>query len=226
MKRFSVPISILRDAGEFLDEVRRGENLQDKMVSLFWSSVVFFAIYGAIIGAYHSGLQSLSSAVKLPILYLLTSAICFPTLYILNLLFGTKQTFAQHLVLLLSALGITGLLLLSFAPITAFFMMTSAHYQFFKLMNVGILGLCAIFGVRFFFRGMMTISGSEEGEADARVRIIWLWIMLYAFVGSQLGWTLRPFFGSPDLEFEVMREIGGNFYMNIIEAIKEVFAFD
>ena len=40
--------------------------------------------------------------------------------------------------------------------------------------------------------------------------------MLYGLVGSQLGWTLRPFFGSPGQPFELFREVEGNFYSQVI----------
>ncbi|CDN10156.1 hypothetical protein RintRC_1935 [Richelia intracellularis] len=44
-------------------------------------SSLFLVIYGEIIGAFHSWMQALSSAVKLPALYLITLLICFPRLY-------------------------------------------------------------------------------------------------------------------------------------------------
>jgi hypothetical protein len=34
-----------------------------------------------------------------------------------------------------------------------------------------------------------------------------------------MAWTLRPFFGAPGLPFEVFRDLGGNFYMNVIQSI-------
>ena len=39
--------------------------------------------------------------------------------------------------------------------------------------------------------------------------LLYIWIPLFGFVGTQLAWTLRPFFGSPDTEFEVFRNIEG-----------------
>jgi hypothetical protein len=47
--------------------------------------------------------------------------------------------------------------------------------------------------------------------------------MLYGFVGTQLGWTLRPFFGDPDRPFVIFRAIEGNFYLGVIEAIVRLF---
>ena len=57
-------------------------------------------------------------------------------------------------------------------------------------------------------------------------RILTFWVVLFAFVGSQLGWTLRPFFGSPGMKFEVVREVGGNFYADVAKSAKEVFTVE
>ena len=81
MNHFSILIRLLRDRRTFLDEVRSGTKLESKIVSLLVSSSVFFAVYGAIIGAYSGPFQIISSAIKLPALYLLTLLICLPTLY-------------------------------------------------------------------------------------------------------------------------------------------------
>ena len=50
-------------------------------------------------------------------------------------------------------------------------------------------------------------------------------IVLYAFVGSQMAWTLRPFIGAPSMKFELFRQLGGNFYSNIFASIGEMLGF-
>ena len=52
MNHFDTLIRLLRDRRKFLDEVRNNEKLETKIASLLVSSSLFFAIYGAIIGAY------------------------------------------------------------------------------------------------------------------------------------------------------------------------------
>ena len=49
--------------------------------------------------------------------------------------------------------------------------------------------------------------------------LLYIWIMLFGFVGTQLAWTLRPFFGSPDEPFEIFRSIHGSFYADIAHTI-------
>jgi hypothetical protein len=188
------------------------------------SSILFLALYGAVLGSTHSVLQALSSAIKLPVLFLITLIICLPTLYFFNVLFGSRQSLSQSFALILTAITVTAVLLLSFAPITLFFMLTTSHYQFFKLLNVGIFAITGLVGVTFLYQGMQYVSREEEGRG-ARAWVLQLWILIYGFVGSQMAWTLRPFIGSPDLPFELFRQLGGNFYVNIIASIGEILGF-
>lgn len=222
---FAVLISLLRDRETFLQEIREGVRLKSKIIALLVCSSICFAIYGAIIGLYHSVPQSLSAAIKLPCLYLLTLLICLPTLYIFNIFFGSRRTLTQHFVIVLTAASVISALLLGFAPVTLFFLITTDNYQFFKLLNVAIFVLTGVIGVQFLYQGIKLISEQDtEGQA-AREKILQFWLILYGFVGSQLGWIIRPIFGNPNRSFVVLREIQGNIYLDIANAISEVLGF-
>jgi amino acid permease len=223
-QNFGVLLSLLRNRQGFLEEISQEIRLQNKISSLFITSSIFFAIYGVIIGASHSFGQALSSAIKLPAFYLLTLIICFPTLFFFNVLFGSRSSFKQHFVVLLTAVSVISVLLFSLAPVTLFFMITAPDsYQFFKLLNVLIFGITGIFGVKFLYEGMQLLSRQDEVGKKTRTTILRSWLLLYAFVGIQLGWFLRPFFGAPGSKFELFRAVRGNFYLDIINAISQIF---
>ncbi len=224
-KSFSVLIGLLRDRASFLEEIRSGIQLKSKITALLICSSIFFAIYGAIIGSFHSWAQALSSAVKLPALYLITLIICFPTLYFFNILFGSKKTAEQHFSMLLTAASAISVLLFSFAPITLFFLISTYNYQFFKLLNVAVFAVTGFIGVKFLYQGMRLLSEEDKEGLETRMSILRFWLILYAFVGTQLAWTLRPFFGTPDSPFELFREMQGNFYLDIIKAVGEILGF-
>jgi len=57
------------------------------------------------------------------------------------------------------------------------------------------------------------------GERPASMVLLYIWILLFGFVGTQLAWTLRPFFGSPGQPFELFRDIEGTFYSNILRTL-------
>ncbi|WP_445638431.1 Actin-binding WH2 domain-containing protein [Nostoc sp. DSM 114161] len=219
IKYFAVLIGFLRDRQGFLEEVRQGTRLPNKIISLLVCSSLFLAVYGGIIGAYHSWMQALSSAIKLPALYLITLLICIPTLYFANVIFGSKRTFGQHLALVLTAVSVTSVLLFSFAPITLFFLLTTNNYQFLILLNVFIFALTGFIGISSLYQATSLVLEQDDEGSKTRQKILQFWLFLYAFVGSQLGWTLRPFFGTPDSAFQLFREREGNFYLSVIQAI-------
>jgi hypothetical protein len=225
MKDMAVIETILRNRYHFFGEIREGVGLRQKMKAMLVSSVAFLALYGAVMGSTHSLWQTLSSAAKLPALFLATLIVCSPTLYFFNVLFGSRQSLTQNIALMLTAITVTAVLLLSCAPITLFFLLTTSQYQFFKLMNVTIFAIAGGMGVVFLSQGMKVVAASGEGGAAARRRVLRLWILVYAFVGSQMAWTLRPFIGAPSMGFELFRQLGGNFYTNILASLGEILGF-
>jgi hypothetical protein len=225
MKYFSVVMYLLRERQQFLEDIREGVKLKSKIFGLLIASTVFFAIYGAILGASSTWMQCLVSAVKLPALYLLTLIICFPTLYFFNVMFGSKRTFEQYLTLLMTAMAMISVLLFGFAPVSLFFLISSTNYSFFLLLNVAIMAVTGFLGVSFIYQGMHFLSEQDAEGKDIRLNILRFWLGLYAFVGSQLGWTLRPFFGSPGMPFQLFRARESNFYLSLWESIRSIGGF-
>jgi len=225
MKDLAVIETILRNRYHFFVEIREGISLQQKMRAMLISSIAFLALYGAVMGSTHSLLQALSSAAKLPVLFLATLLVCSPTLYFFNVLFGSNQSLTQNIALILTAITVTAVLLLSFAPITLFFLLTTSHYQFFKLLNVAVFTIAGSMGVVFLSQGMRVVSASGKEGDNPRRMVLRLWVLVYAFVGSQMAWTLRPFIGAPSMKFELFRQLGGNFYTNIFASIGEILGF-
>jgi hypothetical protein len=227
MNHFSVLTRLLRDRATFLNEVRNHVKLESKIASLLICSSVFFAIYGAIIGCYGGQLQIISSAIKLPALYLITLTICLPTLYFFDILFGSKLDFKQYLTMALTAVAVMSVLMFSFAPVILFFLISVKGYDFFLLLNVLVMGITGTVGIRLFYKGMCDlVSSAEVIEQDLRQRLLKGWMILYALVGSQLGWTLRPFFGAEGQDFQIFRpEINGNFYAKVLEAIGSLLGY-
>ena len=49
------------------------------------------------------------------------------------------------------------------------------------------------------------------------------WMAVFALVGAQMGWVLRPFIGSPDMKFEWFRERRSNFFEAVVNALERLF---
>ncbi len=48
------------------------------------------------------------------------------------------------------------------------------------------------------------------------------WFFIYAFVGIQMGWVLRPFVGHPELPAQFFRDDVRNAYVRIVEILVAV----
>ena len=216
-------ISILQNRDTFVEEIANGTSLKRKIIDLNLLAASCFAVYGLIIGSQHGFMQAISSSVKLPILFLLTTVICMPTLFVFSSFFGSKCSVLQTFVLLATGMAIIAVALIGFAPVSLFFILTTRSYQFFKLLNVVFFAISGLLGVLFFNHMYEKISESNTPEARSRRVFLRLWLLLFGFVGTQLGWTLRPFFGSPGLPFEIVRQVGGNFYTDVFQSLGQLF---
>jgi hypothetical protein len=244
---------ILRDRTAVWQQVHDGGGLTTLLGQMLTSATIALACYGAVLGAQGGALQIVASAVKLPVLFLLTLAICLPTLYLFNLVLGARLSLVQATALVGAAITVTAVLSLAFAPISLFFLVTAPNYEFYKVLNVAILMLAGIVGLGILVDGMRTLNRlahpaparperTDDGSPDDEVALpgrdgaaglaeqpvnmglVRIWVLLFGFVGTQLAWTLRPFVGSPDQEFQIFRKIEGNFYVNIMESLNSFFS--
>lgn len=230
-----------RDRAGVWRQIGAEDGLNQLIVQMLGNSIGAFACYGAILGFSHSFAQAASSAIKLPLLFLLTLAICLPTLYLAQLLLGGRLSARQVIAVTLAAITVTGFCTLAFTPITLFFLIIAQSYQFYLLLNVLILTMTSVVGLHFLIDGVRRLNThpvsllEDEGEDHspspvlkarrphrAQLGLLYVWLSLYAFVGTQLGWTLRPFFGSPGLPFQLFRHVEGSFYESLFHLIAHV----
>jgi hypothetical protein len=205
---------ILRAQTALFEQIYRQQELPRIIASMSLLCAILSAIYGSTMGMNHSIFLTLSSAIKLPILFLLTAAICIPSLYTFNVLLGQRFKFLQTVALMVMTLGTTTILLASLAPLSFFFALTSKDYPFLMLMHVAIFGLCGLYGVQYLSRGCAYLA-FRMGQPLNNL-LLRIWIGIYAVVGMQLGWRLRPFVGTIGSPFELFRDDdGGNFYISV-----------
>lgn len=223
MNIFNIMPNFLRDPDAFFRSIQEDKDVKAKALTLGLASVLYFMAYGFMVGLSKSPLQALSSAVKMPILFLVTMAFCLPALYFFSLaLLGTPLRMIQVLTVVLAGMGVTSFLLLGLAPITLFFVLTSKNYPFFQLLAVAFTGVSAWIGVYFLWRGMTLVdTARDDSSRKIGQRILMLWILLYAFVGTQMTWRLSPFIGRPEDPFYLVKPSRDNFYVDVIHAAQQ-----
>ena len=62
----------------------------------------------------------------------------------------------------------------------------------------------------------------RKERADRTGRVMRVWLILYGFVGAQMGWVLRPFIGSPNLEFVWFRARESNVFTDVLRTLSEL----
>ena len=67
-----------------------------------------------------------------------------------------------------------------------------------------------------------------EGEVFAQhtQTVFRCWVVLFALVGAQMGWVMRPFIGTPELPFSWFRERESNFFASVLGALRKVLLGD
>ncbi len=214
---------ILRAQTALFEQINSQQELPRIIAAMSILCAFLSAIYGSTMGMNHSALLAISSAIKLPLLFLLTALICIPSLYTFNVLLGQRFKFLQTVALMTMTLGTTTILLASLAPLALFFVLTTKNYNFLLLMHVAILGLCGVYGVQYLYRGCQYIAFRMNQPLNKL--LLRIWIAIYAVVGMQLGWRLRPFVGTAGSAYEFLRsgDEESNFYIAVWSAITHLW---
>ena len=210
-----------------VDDVLRGEpplpaqqRLGAALARLALLVLTFGLFYGAVMGCYGGVAgeriqQPFYSAAKVPLLLLVTFALSIPSFYVLNLLLGLGGDFGQVLSALVASQAVLTIVLASFAPFTILWYASFTGHDAAIFFNAAMFG-AASFAAQWVLRRRYyrpLIARSPRHRVLLR-----LWLVIYAFVGVQLGWVLRPFIGHPDLPTSFFREGGwSNAYVFLLE---------
>lgn len=188
--------------------------------------------------------------VKVPALFGLTLAVTFPSLYVFNALVGSRLPLTGLARLMSAALSVVLAVLASFGPIVGFFAVTTTSYPFIVLLNVAVFGVSGLLGMGFLLQTLHRLSEAvgtlldeappeapaSEGQvsdvpavrpvwraADVRVKTVFAcWVVVFAVVGAQMSWVLRPFIGSPGQEFTWFRPREASFFEAVLRALHQL----
>ncbi len=217
---------LLSDRDQFFSEVTEGVGVGRSLTYALATLVVLTALYGAVAGAYAGPLQSLAAAIKLPVLFVGTLAICFPGFFVFQVLIGSRLRFTQVLALVLGALALTAILLAAIVPVSAFFLLTGANYAFLGLLHVVVVLGAGLAGMAALHEGLAYACEKRGIYPRQAMTLMKVWALLFAFVGVQMAWNLRPFVGDRGQPFQVFRHYEGNFYTAIAGAARRVVTGD
>lgn len=169
--------------------------------------VAFGAVYGGAMGTFVVDSpdrlwQLLFGAIKVPMLLLATTLLCLPVFFVVNTIAGLRDDLAEAVQAILAGQAALSISLAALAPVIHAWYWFEGSYRAALLFNAGLFALATLAGQRVIGRyyGMLI-------RRNPRHRAMLLgWLVLYAFVGVQMGWIMRPFVGDPTRPVTFFRE--------------------
>ena len=164
------------------------------------------AIYGVVMGSFAavyggSAWGVVFSAIKAPMLLGVTFVLTLPSFVVINLLLGLRDDLGEVLHALASAQVAVAVGLVSLSPVTLFWYVSVPSYEPAILFNAAMFALASVGGQRPLRKRYAVLVRRNALHG----RLLGLWLGVYAFVGIQMGWVLRPFVGDPTKPAEFLR---------------------
>jgi hypothetical protein len=201
-----------------------------------WLSYVIWilvggAMFGAAVGWWRAPLQAFYTAVKLPLILLLTALGNGLLNAMLAPLLGVPLNVRQSLWAVLMGFGVAAMILGALSPLLAFLVWNtpplmekgpsaSQSHGMILLTQAAMIALAGVVSNWRLWQALRAFSG--RGQSSFRLLACWLAGNL--LLGSQLSWVFRPFVGSPQLEVQFLRAeaFHGSFYESIFGIVRHL----
>jgi hypothetical protein len=187
--------------------------------------------YGAAMGCWREPLQALYTGIKLPLVILLTTLGNGLLNGMLAPVLGLNATFRQSFTAVLVSFAITSLILGALSPVAVFLVwntpplsdatsLSSPEYGFLQLTLAVFIAFAGTIGnVR-----LLPLLRQWSGSAMVARKVLFAWLAVNLFLGSQICWVLRPFIWDPagSVRFIGREYFRGSFYETVFEAARRL----
>lgn len=187
--------------------------------------------FGAALGCWRDPWQAVFSAIKLPVIMLLTAAGNALLNAMLAPLLGLQIKFRQSFLAILTSFALAAAILGAFSPLAGFVIWcapplteganNSTTHAAILLMLVVVIAFAGVTANVRLFQLLHSLAGGRS----AALRVLFAWLIANLFFGSQLSWILRPFVGSPNLPVQFLRDeaFKGNFFEAVFGTTVRLF---
>jgi hypothetical protein len=193
--------------------------------------IVGAGLGGAAMGAWRSPEQALVSALKLPLILLLTTLGNGLLNGLLAPLLGLNIGFRQSALAILFSFAIAAVILGSFSPVILFLVWNlpsmslaesrATGYAALLVSQVAVIAFAGVAANVRLLRLLQRLGGTRVGW-----RVLFAWLSGNFLLGTQLTWIARPFFGAPELAVQFLRPdaLRGNFFEAVGHALSVLFS--
>jgi len=192
--------------------------------SLVAAAALSSACFGAAVGSYTGRWQIVFDAIKMPVYLLGTLAISFASMHV----FAARERQAREtFAAAIETVALTAVVLAALAPIVWLLSLSlpcepglrSAEAQKgYRILILVLTGSVAAGGV----------AGVHRLHSRLRsLRLTAAWVLIYQFVGAQMGWLLKPWVSHTGLDdrFLPLRDnLKGNFYESVFRTFCSFFS--
>ena len=180
---------LLRAPAAVAQRCRDDAQMRSLVIVALGALVLGAAVFGGVLGSYRGGLQTLYSAIKLPLAWLATLVFCVPAFYAVAVTLGRPWRARELVALVLASTARSALALLALAPVLWLWIDAGASYRGAAMAAVFAYGLAGLAGLGVLLRGL---GGKGGGLAIAGA-----FVVLFGLAGGQTAWSLRPYLGRP-----------------------------
>ena len=186
--------------------------------------------YGFTVGLRNGWEMGAYVALKLPLIIFITLLLNGLLNGLLGLALGSGLGFRKSVQFLLTGFAIMAVILGALSPISFFVTLNmpasdggSGRYAWHGASLLMHTCLIAFAGITANVRLLNYVLEFAD-TSRAGTHAFFAWLAGNLFVGAQVSWNLRPFFVSPGLEVEFLRDdpLNGNFYEAVVVALKNV----
>lgn len=188
------------------------------------------ALFGASMGWWRAPEQALFTAVKFPVVGVVTmlgnallNAIVAPLL-------GVNIGFRRSLLAVMMASTIASVVLGGMSPLLVFLIHNVAPLEEVgsggeghAVILLSLVAMVAFAGVAANVR-LFQLLTRLSGSSGAALKVLLAWLGGNLLLGSQVSWMLRPFIGSPGLPVQFLRPdwLQGSFFEAVLFSIRQV----
>lgn len=191
------------------------------------------ASFGGAVGVWRDPMQALYTAIKFPLIVMLTALGNGLLNGMLAPLLGVNITFRQSLLAIFMSFTIAAAVLGACSPLMYFIIWNApafaaptdsatlmTHHFIFVALAASMAGAGIAGNVR-----LLQLLRQMSGSATAARRTLFAWLAGNLLLGSQLAWILRPFVGAPYLPVEFVRKAAfeGNFFEALFNHARHLF---
>jgi len=205
---------LLRDRRGVVARIDAGRDLTALVRTCVATVAVGGALFGAALGAFRGGVQIAYAALKLPVVLLATAALSAPTLTAVGRALGRPAGLARDLALVVAALATGTVVLVALAPVVLAARAVELGYHHSILLACACMTAAGLVSVAVVVRGVRSAAARDVATTVAAL------VAVFALVGGQVAWTLRPYLVRPRAPAApLVRSLEGSLYEAVIDTV-------